>query len=202
MEKSENINEIAAALAKAQAEIRGAIKSKSNPYFKSNYADLACVWDACRDPLSKNGLSVVQTPETCDEGVALSTLLMHSSGQWIQSTYRMPIAKKDPQAVGSALTYSRRYALAAIVGIAQEDDDGNAGSGLTAVPTSDAKPKNITSDQAENIKKLCDEAGADVAKFCAYMAIDDIASMPVNKMSEAVKILNKKKQDKNAEQAA
>lgn len=125
MNRSDQINELAAALAKAQGQIEGAKKDSANPFFKSTYADLASVWDACRSQLSSNGLSVTQCPEESDSGISVETMLMHSSGQWISSRYSMPVSKVDAQAVGSAITYARRYALAAIVGIAPEDDDGN-----------------------------------------------------------------------------
>lgn len=126
---SEQINEIAAALAKAQGAIEGASKDKVNPAFRSKYADLASVWDAAREPLSSNGLSVVQIPNNTPDGLDLVTMLMHSSGQWISSRYPIRPVKNDPQGIGSAITYGRRYSLMALVGIAPEDDDGNAASG-------------------------------------------------------------------------
>jgi hypothetical protein len=125
---SEQVNEIAAALAKAQSVITGAVKDKTNPHFKNDYADLASVWDACRKPLTDNGLSVAQTAATEDGRVGVTTILLHSSGQWIRDTLVMKPTKDDPQGVGSCITYARRYALAAIVGVAPEDDDGNAAS--------------------------------------------------------------------------
>lgn len=130
MNTSESINELAAALAKAQAQIQPAKKENVNPAFKSKYADLASVWDACREPLTANGLSVVQMPtDNAEPGrVALVTTLLHSSGQWISSMVSTRIVKDDPQGVGSALTYLRRYALSAMVGVAPDDDDGNAAS--------------------------------------------------------------------------
>lgn len=121
---SENINELLCALSKAQGKIQPACKDKSNPFFKSKYADLSSVWDACRDYLSDNGLSVIQLPQTKEEGLYLTSILGHSSGQWIKSDVFIPLAKNDPQSIGSALTYFRRYSLSAIVGIAPEDDDG------------------------------------------------------------------------------
>lgn len=127
-EQSENINELATALAKAQGKITGALKDSSNPFFKSKYADLAACWDSCREPLSDNGLSVIQVPSADDIGVTVTTILAHSSGQWIKSTLRMVPKDGSPQSVGSAITYARRYALAAMVGLAQIDDDGNAAS--------------------------------------------------------------------------
>lgn len=137
MNHSEQINELGTALAKAQGQIDGAKKDSANPFFKSKYADLASVWEACRLQLSSNGLSVTQCPEESENGIAIETMLLHSSGQWVKSRYTMPVSKMDAQAVGSAITYARRYALAAIVGIAPEDDDGN--SAAKAKP--EEKPK-------------------------------------------------------------
>lgn len=132
MRTSEQIDQIAAALAKAQGAMRGAVKDSENPHFRSRYADLASVREACWGPLTDHGLSVVQSPRlAATEGgwiVELDTLLMHSSGQWIADTAATPLAKADAQGVGSATTYLRRYALAAFAGIAPEDDDGNAAS--------------------------------------------------------------------------
>jgi hypothetical protein len=129
MEMSEQINELAAALAKAQGQIKGAAKDSTNPHFKSSYADLASVWDACRAALSSNGIAVVQTPHTDEAGNChVVTMMTHASGQWIRDAFSLPPTKADPQGYGSAITYMRRYALAAIVGVAPEDDDGNAAS--------------------------------------------------------------------------
>jgi hypothetical protein len=129
---SEAIGELAAALAAAQGEMTAASKDATNPHFKSRYATLASVWDAIRGPLSQHGLSVSQVLESPENGVgvAVRTMLLHTSGQWIASRYVMPIGDKlTPQAIGSAITYARRYALSAIVGIApDDDDDGNAAS--------------------------------------------------------------------------
>lgn len=138
-EQSEQIGELAQALAKAQGKITGALKDSSNPFFKSRYADLASVWDACRGPLSENGLAVVQLTEADDAGVYVSTTLAHSSGQWMRSRLRLTPKDSTPQGMGSAITYGRRYALAAIVGVAQVDDDGNAASGRQGVTTVDPR---------------------------------------------------------------
>ena len=121
-----DINELAKALALAQSEIGGAKKDSSNPFFKSKYADLESVWEACRSALTKNGLSVSQLVGSDEKGLNLTTMLLHSSGQSLTTTCSVPIAKQnDPQAAGSAITYFRRYQLAAIVGVYQTDDDGN-----------------------------------------------------------------------------
>lgn len=134
MNRSDTITELAKALVKAQAAIQPAVKDKTNPAFRSRYADLSSVWDACRKPLTDNGLSIVQMPIDAEPGrVALETILLHSSGEYISSTVSTALVKTDPQGVGSALTYLRRYALSAVVGVvADEDDDGNAAS--KAVP--------------------------------------------------------------------
>ena len=120
--QSEQINELALSLSKAQGIIENAKKDTENPFFKSKYADLAGIWDAIRKPLSDNGLSIVQG---CNESNHLVTTLIHSSGQFISSLTPVFNGKGDAQGFGSGMTYARRYALSAIVGVAQEDDDGN-----------------------------------------------------------------------------
>jgi hypothetical protein len=130
MEKSEQINDLATALAKAQAAIMPAAKDGTNPHFRSKYASLGAVWEACRAPLNSNGLSVVQMPaDAGPERVGLTSMLIHTSGQYIACTYSTKLQQDNAQGVGSALTYLRRYGLAALIGIvADEDDDGNAAS--------------------------------------------------------------------------
>jgi hypothetical protein len=122
MKTSEQISELAAALAKAQGMMENAVMNRVNPHFKSKYADLAAIFDAARKPLSANGLAIVQT---IGDGV-LHTRLLHTSGQWIASEHPLPMSGR-PQEIGSALTYARRYSLSALIGIAaDEDDDANA----------------------------------------------------------------------------
>lgn len=129
MDMSPTIGQLAKALAAAQGEITGALKESKNPFFKSSYADLASCWDACRTPLSKNHLAVIQTTQATEGGVKVVTTLAHESGEWMRGTLCMTPTKNDPQGIGSCLTYARRYALAAIVGLAQIDDDANSASG-------------------------------------------------------------------------
>jgi hypothetical protein len=131
MNSSPELKELATALAKAQGVMEGAKKDAANPFFKSRYADLESVWNACRLALTANGLSVVQGMN--DQGF-LSTRLLHSSGQWLEGF--TPVKAKDdsPQALGSALTYARRYGLAAIAGIHQTDDDAEAAQGRPSAP--------------------------------------------------------------------
>jgi hypothetical protein len=129
MNKSESIAGLAAALAKAQGAMKGAVKDSANPFFKSKYADLASVVEAIRAAFSANGLSYIQTVEPSDKDeVRVETTLLHASGEWIScGVLALPVSKVDAQGYGSALTYCRRYSLSAAVGIAAEaDDDGNA----------------------------------------------------------------------------
>jgi hypothetical protein len=127
---SPTLGALAAALAKAQSDIQPAAKDKTNPAFRSRYADLASVWDACRAPLTKAGLSVVQLPvDVGEDRAGLRTLLLHSSGEWIETLVSARLTKADAQGLGSALTYLRRYSLSALVGVAPDDDDGNAAAG-------------------------------------------------------------------------
>ena len=130
MKHSESIAALAGALAKAQLQIEPASKNATNPHFRSHYADLASIWDACRGPLNTNGLSIVQFPCDGDVGrIGLCTMIVHSSGEWMSETITVKALKEDPQFLGGVLTYLRRYSLAAVVGVtATEDDDGNAAS--------------------------------------------------------------------------
>jgi hypothetical protein len=126
---------LAAALARAQGQIKGAVKDSTNPGYKSKYADLASVWDACRKALADNGLAVVQFTQIDTTGPILVTRLLHVSGESEQGVTPLLMGKQDMQALGSAITYARRYGLAAMVGVAPEDDDGNA-----AVAGGEARP--------------------------------------------------------------
>ena len=154
MTHSEQINEIASALAKAQAKIKNAEKSAENPGFKrgnqaSKYADLAAIWDACREALSANGIAVVQAPESEGPSVRVETMMVHSSGQWFKDTISAMAAAAGPQQVGSAITYLRRYALAAMVGVAPADDDGEAAMGRD---TPAGRPEEPPKTRADTVK--------------------------------------------------
>jgi len=127
MRTSEQIDQLAAALALAAADIRPAIKDANNPAFNSKYADLGAVFDAAKPALTKHGLAVVQMPEHSDDALLhLTTRVMHKSGQWVEGTMSIPVGKVNAHGYGSAITYARRYAFSAALGIvADEDDDGN-----------------------------------------------------------------------------
>lgn len=127
---SDQIDQITVALAKAQKQLENPTKDSKNPFFKSSYADLAAVLEACRDPLADNGLAVTQVLNNSLDiaGVkqCLVTILSHTSGQWIKSFIELPLQKPGPQELGLCITYCRRYALAAMVGIYQVDDDAES----------------------------------------------------------------------------
>ncbi len=124
MLKSESIAALAKAIALSQLHVENALKSSTNPHFKSKYADLAEILNTVRPVFSANCIAIVQTP-TFESGVAsVETMLCHESGEFISSVCSSPVSKQDAQGIGSAITYLRRYSLAAMCGIAQEDDDG------------------------------------------------------------------------------
>jgi len=127
---SDSIDKLVDALAQAQASMKNAPLNKVNPHFKSKYADLAAIRDATIPHLAKHGLTILQATETSEGGFSLVTRLAHKSGQWIEGEYPLPLVLEKPQAMGSALTYAKRYSWASMVGIsADEDDDGNAAQG-------------------------------------------------------------------------
>lgn len=137
MNRSESIAELAGALAKAQAEIktapkdntgvvRGTTKGGKDYEYKYQYSTLADVWDACRGPLSKNGIAVVQTAVAEGATAKITTLLAHSSGQWVEETLALLCKDASPQSIGSGITYGRRYTLAAMVGVVSDEDDDGA----------------------------------------------------------------------------
>lgn len=126
---SPSIAALAAALSKAQGSIEAAKKDTKNEFFKAKYADLSSVWEACRAALSQNGLAVVQTTKPSEIGIVVVSTLIHSSGEWMRGELFIKPVKSDPQGIGSAITYARRYALAALVGVAPEDDDGEGAMG-------------------------------------------------------------------------
>lgn len=137
MNKSDSIKNIAEALCKFQSEIESISKDAENPFFKSSYASLPAIIEATREPLAKHGLSYAQFPSGDSE---LDTILMHTSGEWISASFAMKPVDQKPQSVGSAITYARRYALCAILGLQVDDDDGNEASKPEAKPASKPAP--------------------------------------------------------------
>jgi len=127
-QRSDSIINLAKALCAAQAVIEGVKKGAINPHLNKKYADLASVWHAIREPLTANGLAIIQEPSSDGNKVRVTTTLVHSSGEFVRSVLEVLADRTNAQGVGSAITYARRYSLSAIVGIAPEEDDGCAAS--------------------------------------------------------------------------
>lgn len=156
MNKSESINELAMALAKAQGEFGAAKMDKLNPFLKNTYADLGSVIEASKAPCAKYGLSVSQPASTEGDSVTVTTLLMHESGQWISSDMTLHLGEEKgrsiAQAAGSIITYLRRYSLSAILGIyADEDVDGNG-----AVKQAEKKPAVVPATSDNGHKEIAE----------------------------------------------
>ena len=142
MKTSDSIAKLAPALLAAQKAITFAAKDTANPFFKTKYADLPCVIDAIKGPLNDAGIVFTQSASPSEPGfLAMTTRLIHESGEWIEDTATLPLPKADPQGYGSASTYARRYALAAITGLYQDDDDGTAATGKSAATTKPTPPQ-------------------------------------------------------------
>lgn len=192
---SPDIAELVKALARVQAEIEGAKKDSTNPFFKSKYADLASTWAACKDGLTKNGCAVIQTVDTVGEKIVLITTLAHSSGQWMRGYMPVIMVKQDPQAMGSAIMYARRYSLAAIVGVCPVDDDAEA-----AMQDS-RKPKELPlgPEQVFEIEKML--RGRDTLKkdLLEWAGVKTLSEIPATKYNGAVKaIQNRIEKEKGA----
>lgn len=142
IETSDQIDKLMGSLAKAQTKIEHATKDSTNPGFKSKFASLASVFEACRTPLAENGIAIVQAPFNAGGDIGVATILGHESGQWMKCALAVKPVKFDAQGAGSVITYLRRYTLSAMVGVAPHDDDGEAAVGRpdSASPGRLAKP--------------------------------------------------------------
>jgi hypothetical protein len=191
---------IAAALAKAQTEMGKALKQSNNPHFKSKYADLGNVMDACLPALNAAGIAVIQPTGEDDHGRFVETVLIHGeSGESLTCRVPLIVAKNDMQGYGSAVTYGRRYGLMAMAGIAPEDDDGNAAA--KAAPKPEA-PKSISADQFREIQALIEATRTDEAKFCQFMNVNELHGMNAKQAANAIAMLKKKQAKIEAEHDA
>lgn len=187
MQKSESIVALAAALAKAQGEVENASKNAANPHFKSRYADLAEVLNTVRPVFAKHGLAVTQFPSFADGIANVETILTHESGEWMAGTASAPVSKQDAQGVGSAITYLRRYSLAAVAGIAQEDDDANSAVGQKSKEQPKADPQKLADhiaaiDAAADMDAL-KSAFTDALNYCKSVG-DKLAESAVTKAKD------------------
>ncbi len=205
MRHSESIAKLAAALVKAQAEVENATKNATNLHLGNKYADLGEVLRVVKPALAAHGIAVVQAPGFQGDVVTLETMLLHESGEWISGVAGAPLPigrvnkKGEPlplgaQDVGSAITYLRRYGLAAFASITQEDDDGQA----VGNNTSGAR---ISDKQAGEIKSLLKQTSANVGKFLAYMKVSEVEGIPASDYEKAKAALARK-QSENGQKAA
>jgi len=183
MNKSDSIAALAAALAKAQGAMKGAVKDSANPFFKSKYADLASVWEAARLPLTNNGLAVIQLPGRDAQGHFVETVLTHSSGEWVSGIFYVTPLKDDPQGIMSATTYARRGSLASILGIApeNEDDDGEGAMGRPAQVVIRPASKPVKEGPSEEQQdKWINDHNARVAASKVVQTKQDLRNMEID----------------------
>lgn len=182
---------IATALASAQINMGKALKQANNPHFRSKYADLGSVMDACLPALNEHGIAVIQPTGEDDTGRFVETIMIHGeSGEQLSCRVPLIVGKNDMQGYGSAVTYARRYGLMAMAGIAPEDDDGNAAA--KAAPKQEP-PKPISADQFQEMNDLIFDTETDEVKFCAYWKVDELTQMNAKQAADAIAMLKKKK---------
>ena len=179
--------ELFAALAKMQREVENATKGSINPQFRSKYADLAEVLNTVRPVLAANGLSVIQSP-SFDGGIChVTTTIAHSGGGYVSGTMSCVPAKQDGQGIGAATTYLRRYSLAAVCGVAQEDDDGNTAAqedddGNTAAHSKQVTRAKISDEQAASIRDSLESLSIDEGAFLKHYGVAKIAELTTDKL--------------------
>jgi hypothetical protein len=181
---SDSISAFMPAFLKAQAAFKPAIKDATNPHFKSKYVALDGVLEAVAKPLRDCGIAIVQQTDIEHAQTILITRLIHESGEWIAGRYPVHPVKADPQGEGSALTYARRYALMALVGIAPEDDDGNAATAAANKP--------VSADQVATLRDWIAETQSDEAKFCKAFGIAKVEELPAAKFDAAIAAFKRK----------
>ena len=188
------MQKIASALVKAQKGFGSALKTSSNPHFKSRYADLAACVEAVIDSLNDNGIALIQQTHECDNGVIVETTFIHESGEVFSAgRLHVPASKHDAQGYGSALTYARRYSLMAAAGIAPEDDDGNAATARPSAPPVQRKadPK-VGPNELKAIAELAEKTNTDLSAIAKAYGLPSINDLPLTKTAEVVARLQKK----------
>ncbi len=186
---------IATALAKAQTEMGKALKQSNNPHFKSKYADLGNVMDACLPALNGAGIAVIQPTGEDEHGRYVETILIHGeSGETLACRVPLIVSKNDMQGYGSAVTYGRRYGLMAMAGIAAEDDDGNAAAKAPPRP-----PAPMTEFEFQTIRDLIEQTATDEDKFCAYWKVKSLHELTGAQAQNAISMLKKKAETNGTE---
>ena len=181
MNKSDSIKNLAIAMSKAQSEMTGAAKSKTNPFFKAKYADLKAVIEAIKTPFANNELSYVQFPIEEGGRIGIETILMHSSGEWLSNSFTVQLTKQDAQGAGSAITYCRRYGLQAVAGIPSEDDDGNAASKNKA-------PELMSKANLTKLRGMFDQITTE-GSFCGDWKLSKLEDLHASSFDNAVKYI-------------
>jgi hypothetical protein len=192
MSTSTIINEIGAALVKAQGLIENPTKSVKNDFFKSKYADLAGVIDVVRPAFTEAGIAIVQSPFTREDGkIGVCTTIVHTSGQWMSNEVSMavdPNAKNPAQAAGSLITYLRRYSLSAFANVAQEDDDGNS----LKVSDKPVRKSLVQEKEVSIVVDLLQKTKTDIGKVLLHFKINSLADMDLEQFKQAVTLLESK----------
>jgi hypothetical protein len=192
MSTSTIINEIGAALVKAQGLIENPTKSVKNDFFKSKYADLAGVIDVVRPAFTEAGIAIVQSPFTREDGkIGVCTTIVHTSGQWMSNEVSMavdPNAKNPAQAAGSLITYLRRYSLSAFANVAQEDDDGNS----LKVADKPVRKSLVQEKEVSIVVDLLQKTKTDIGKVLLHFKINSLADMDLAQFKQAVTLLESK----------
>ena len=178
----------------AQCEMSGAKKNAKNPFFKSDYADLKSVMEAIREPFANNGLFFVQAAEANGQIIAITTRIVHTSGEWIESITELPPIKNDVHGWISAFTYGKRLGLQSLAGLPSIDDDGN----LAVKHATPPKAVPISSVQAGELQSLLEQTGSDIDGFLKYFSsaagapISSLNGFPSDLFGQAKKLLGKK----------
>lgn len=182
--------QLAAAFVAAQGEFKSALKESSNPFFKSKYADLTSIWEACSGALKKHRLAVSQAPGQLLKDptrLELKTTIMHASGAEMWSVMEIPLVKIDPQAMGSALSYARRYSLAALLGIVVDDDDANKATRDRHKSQPHEETETISKEEAKSLAALAVEMGwteIERQNLLVDFGLDTIMDLPVDQVKK------------------
>ena len=193
---TEEKTNFAKAFVKAQLEMVNASKDSTNPHFKTKYADLTSVREACVPFLNKYGIAVLQPIIQLGDKQYIKTVLLHESGEEYSCLTEIIHAQNTAQAHGSGITYARRYGLQSLVCIGADDDDGNEAS-ENEEPKTEKQIKTINSDQGIKIENLCKQKGIDITIICKAYNINSIIDLPNSKFSQVITGLNKKPDFKN-----
>lgn len=198
-EMSESIAELTKALSKAQAKMKGAEKDGNNPFHKSKYVTLESTWEACRDQFAENGLAIIQTCGMREEKPVLYTMLTHVSGEFIIGMMPLYVKETTPQALGSAITYARRYGLAAIAGICPTDDDAEEAEGRKEPAKqngtshkANGTPRHITHSEWESFDALYQKLSEkDRGAILGFNKVSSVYDIPADKFDSAFSWMEK-----------